>query len=687
MSRIPGGFDMRHLSADEVKTMAREVGADLVGIASMDRFEGAPAQMDPRHIFPDAKSAIVIGVRMLRGVLRGIEEGTFFISYAAMGYAGINWVRMPMLLWDLCARIEDAGWETVPIPNIDYWSNTDLHTRETDSEVKARPEWSRPVAPGKPAPDVFPSMRLAAFAAGLGEIGWSRMLLTPEFGPRQRLMMVLTDAELEPDPLYDGPPLCDRCMLCVRECAGHALSETESHRFTVAGREIEWSAIDYEKCLEGMGGGRGYRPFNKPVKPVYEYGCAVEGARGCVRACMIHLEKQAKPANRFHHAFRRRPAWKLNGEPRGVSGNDTADDRGSGVDVAVVRHASCSEHWLRLAPDLPCTAPDAMRYVLDRNATPVRQNVFASGRPPGNYELNGDSPSWPIARLCGLNGGGPGLGGTQVMAVTGCPAMPIRLDGDIAGYGYDDAHARYCWLTGIGPADRSASRAEQARSVFERIEGALADVGMGFEHVVRTWFFNDRILDWYDDFNRVRTEFLRERGIFDGLVPASTGVGMPNALGSALVADVVAVRPGDDTVLIETVVSPLQCSAEDYGSSFSRAVELTTPHHRRLFVSGTASIEPGGRTAHAGNVAAQIDRTATVIHAILESRGMDWEHVTRSTAFFRRAVDTPRLGEWCRVHGVPHLHVVGTESFICRDDLLFELEVDACLSAERGDNR
>jgi ferredoxin len=299
------------MGAEEVKALARRAGADLAGIASMDRFEGAPPQMDPRHIFPDAKSAIVIGVRILRGVLRGVEEGTHFISYPAMGYAGINWVRMPMLLWEFCARLEDSGYEAVPIPNIDYWTNANLHSRVNGQGSQYRPEWSRPVAPGRPAPDVFPNLRIAAFAAGLGELGWSRMLLTPQFGPRQRLMMVLTDAPLEPDPLYAGPQLCDRCMLCVKDCAGCALSRTASEKFTVAGREIEWSALDYDKCLHGMSGGLQYRPFQATLKPVYEYGAAVEGARGCMRACMIHLEQQGKLANRFHHVFRRRPAWRL----------------------------------------------------------------------------------------------------------------------------------------------------------------------------------------------------------------------------------------------------------------------------------------------------------------------------------------------------------------------------------------
>ncbi len=39
------------MRAQQVKEIAYRFGADLCGFASMDRFEGAPLQMDLRHIF------------------------------------------------------------------------------------------------------------------------------------------------------------------------------------------------------------------------------------------------------------------------------------------------------------------------------------------------------------------------------------------------------------------------------------------------------------------------------------------------------------------------------------------------------------------------------------------------------------------------------------------------------------
>ena len=113
------------LTAKKVKEYAKRCGADIVGIASMDRFEGAPKQFDPRYIFPDAKSMVVMGFRIFRGCLRGIEEGTFFVAYAGMGYAGINWVYQPVVLWNFCKMLEDEGYEAVPVPNNFPWSSAD----------------------------------------------------------------------------------------------------------------------------------------------------------------------------------------------------------------------------------------------------------------------------------------------------------------------------------------------------------------------------------------------------------------------------------------------------------------------------------------------------------------------------------------------------------------------------------
>jgi epoxyqueuosine reductase len=310
------------LTAQQVKEVAINLGADKVGIASMDRYQDAPIQMDPRQIMPEAKSMIVMAFRVMRGSLRGIEEGTFFSNYSSMGYGGLTYLYMPLVVINLSKFIEDHGFEAVPIGHQSDW-------RAIDTEGTLRTNYSRPVAQGRACPDIMIHLRIAGFLAGLGEIGYSKVFLTPEFGPRQRLGVVLTEAELEPDPIYEGPQLCDHCMECVRECPGSAISTEETVKVTLAGRTVEWGKLDCRACAVAFTGAKvienpdeeesgytndktthsRYSPFYRKPRNLYNTGQAICGGRGCMRACMIHLEKRGVLKNKFEKPFRRRKPW------------------------------------------------------------------------------------------------------------------------------------------------------------------------------------------------------------------------------------------------------------------------------------------------------------------------------------------------------------------------------------------
>lgn len=318
------------LTAQQVKDFAKAAGADLCGVANIERFEGAPEQMDPRFIFPEARSAVVLARRIPRGVYRGIEEGTHWSNYTVFGYNRLNSWFLPKAQYDTACFIEDHGFEAAPIPN-DYAASS-----VSFATGAPKPDYSRPVREGLPNPDVLVDFRIAAFAAGLGEIGYSKVFLTPEFGPRQRFVLLMTDAPLQPDPIVEPGTICDRCLACVRECSGEAISADEVERIEVAGRTIKWGKLDVTKCsIAYRGGAPEYNPFMKPgadpapwqgeytggavlqqqvgVPTVTFVNGAIEGARGCVRACMIHLEETGRVTNQFENPFRRRKPWRLEG--------------------------------------------------------------------------------------------------------------------------------------------------------------------------------------------------------------------------------------------------------------------------------------------------------------------------------------------------------------------------------------
>ena len=320
-------FNDPKIAAERIKKQALALGADAVGIGNIERWAGAPAQQDPRQIMPECKSIIGMVFRVNRGSLRGIEEGTFFSNYVAMGYGALTYLYIPMTVINLSKFIEDGGYEAIPYGHQSDWRNI-------DNEGYTNPKSSRPVAPGKAAPDVAVHLRIAAYLCGLGEIGYSKMFLSPQFGPRNRVGIVLTELELEPDPIYDGPQLCDKCMACVRQCPGKSIPADKTVKVNLAGHNVEWADIDCGSCNNAFRGAQvvsedvpedekyidssdintrpGYwSPFKHKPNNLYNSGQAVCGARGCTRACMISMENRGVLQNKFKEKFRRRPAWKV----------------------------------------------------------------------------------------------------------------------------------------------------------------------------------------------------------------------------------------------------------------------------------------------------------------------------------------------------------------------------------------
>ena len=243
---------------------------------------------------------------------------------------------------------------------------------------------------------------------------------------------------------------------------------------------------------------------------------------------------------------------------------------------------------------------------------------------------------------------------------------------------FSDASADFVWAWGIPPPDVTRPRGEQTTAVFERIERVLKERGMTFANVVRTWFYNDRINDWYAEFNAARTRFFESRDVFKTFLPASTGIGHPNSFGAALVAGVFAMRPKDASAKAVIVKSPLQTDAMTYRSSFSRAAEITCASGRRLFVSGTASILPDScEVAYPGDYDRQVATAMRAALAIVESRGMTVANVTRAIAYMRDEKTRPAWYRWLAERNLPRNFATVLDAEVCRPDWLFEIEMDA----------
>ena len=267
---------------------AKAAGADIVGIAGIDRFDGVAPNHHPLSIYPETRSVIVMAKRLVRGALRGVEEGTQFSSYGSYGYGWLDQF-LALAIFQTAAFLEDNHWEAVPVMNL-------------PTEM---PAMGIPVAEGKPAPNVTIDCQDAAVRAGLGEIGFCGLLLTPQYGPRQSLQVLLTAAELEPDPILQDP-ICDQCMDCVNSCPLGAMEAGKSHTLEICGKVMKVADVNYARCASCQNGAR-------PNKH-HRSGPPDRLAAICMRSCVDHLGRQGLIQDVPRQPFRRREAWSLTPE-------------------------------------------------------------------------------------------------------------------------------------------------------------------------------------------------------------------------------------------------------------------------------------------------------------------------------------------------------------------------------------
>jgi len=209
-----------------LKELAREKGADLVGIAPLERFATAPADQHPTRYLPEANSVISMAIRVNRAGLKTILSGTSIYSYCVFGFKAIN-ERLNHLAYQVARFVEDEGFEAYPVP-----ANAPRNPRTLKAEI---------------------SHRHVAVAAGLGEMGWGLNFLTPQYGAWQKLISIFTSAPLEPDRPFQGS-LCDRCLKCVKICPVGAISDKEADGFTLDGRSYQHALHARWKCRWGCGG-------------------------------------------------------------------------------------------------------------------------------------------------------------------------------------------------------------------------------------------------------------------------------------------------------------------------------------------------------------------------------------------------------------------------------------------------
>jgi epoxyqueuosine reductase QueG len=257
-------------TAKEIKTLVKDFGASLVGIASVARFEGAPAGHGPLDLMPQAKSVIVAGVRLPDPV---VDYDEYHLKMKEMNEElGIQ-ASIENFYMQMGHYVEDMMLNIIAIKLANYLEiNHGLRSLPTPNA--AHTGLGHPVMAAQMG---FFSQRHAAVRAGLGEFGLSGLVITPQYGPRVRYVSVITEAALEPDPLLkEKVCLRGKCggaagPACQQKCGNKAITLRPGADMDKIFIDIPVS-LDRSKCAS-MVGDKG------------AFGCTFIGT--CMRMCPV----------------------------------------------------------------------------------------------------------------------------------------------------------------------------------------------------------------------------------------------------------------------------------------------------------------------------------------------------------------------------------------------------------------
>lgn len=180
----------------KIKITARELGADLCGIASAESFHDVPAGYRPTDIYSKCRSVIVFAKRMP-------PESMFAencVPYTNLCNIIIRIVDE--IGFKLCEALEEMGIGAVPVPSDDPYEFWDKERRYGQGIL---------------------SMRHAGYLAGLGVISKNTLLTNMKLGNIIQIGAVLVDTSLDPDYPAEYRLCPDNCRLCIEACPTNAL--------------------------------------------------------------------------------------------------------------------------------------------------------------------------------------------------------------------------------------------------------------------------------------------------------------------------------------------------------------------------------------------------------------------------------------------------------------------------------
>ena len=303
---------------NKIIELAKANGADIVKFAPKERFEKDSPIF---KIMPETKTVIGLAFRVLRGIYRGVEEGSTYYQYTTMAVENMEETIMPMAQLRVSMLLEEEGYFALPQRR---------HQQIMAEENSTNPEVAYDAVYRNKSQETQIDFLDTAIKCGLGEKSFHNVLLTDEFGPMVRYCFILTDAEFEADDIVDAH-LCDNCGKCKNACPGKAISEdgsVDAWQCTVYYNGANGTKnpfmppeafANFDNRLEIIAGEAKVTPetakkildniyFYPPAQHAYQ--CSICG-RACDVACYAHLEEKGVLSKKFKSPFRKREEWKF----------------------------------------------------------------------------------------------------------------------------------------------------------------------------------------------------------------------------------------------------------------------------------------------------------------------------------------------------------------------------------------
>lgn len=201
------------------KTKDRMIGfgANLVGIADIEPLK--ELRLDPPDLLEPFTKAVSIAIKLPVAVFEQIVDRPTPIYKSV--YTTANLI-LDQIAFRSAMALQNDGFHSLPIPA---------------SQVLDQENWYAAI-----------SHKAVALMAGLGWQGKNLLLITPQYGPRVRLVTVLTSAPLD----IDGPVKnrCGDCTACQDACPARAIKGigTETHY------KNRNEAMYFSRCVEKVTG-------------------------------------------------------------------------------------------------------------------------------------------------------------------------------------------------------------------------------------------------------------------------------------------------------------------------------------------------------------------------------------------------------------------------------------------------